>query len=454
MTAVTLLGAGLRFGTLGRQSYDDEEAYTLRLLHGSFGHMLSGVAHQESTPPTYYGVAWIWSRAFGTGEFALRSPSAIAGTLLVPVSFLAAYAFLGRPRPALAVATITAVSPILIWYSQDARSYAFYALSSALTLLFFARLRENPSRSNAIGWAAASIATIWIHYLAGFLVLGEALLLARAPNRRRFVPALTAVGISAALAVPLAAHQYVAAKDLRSFTSASIAWRLWEVPLRFIFFYYNPGRTAAAIVAITAAAILAYRGRHVGSSTLALGLGGFAVALPCVLAAAAILDVFFFRNVLAAWLTLLIPVAAGFERVRFPSAAIAAVAVIILAISVQSARKIDLQRDSWRVAVTALRVEHPPLVVTNDGVTPPVYWPALRALNQRGVNTGEVDLAGRYVTSGSELGVMGFQPTRFRRVGNIGIRTFVADRPHHIVPEQFQYAGLVAFVTPTSTSSP
>jgi uncharacterized membrane protein len=47
----------------------------------------------------------MWSRAFGTGEFALRSPSAIAGTLLVPVSFLAAYTFIRLPRPALAVAT-------------------------------------------------------------------------------------------------------------------------------------------------------------------------------------------------------------------------------------------------------------------------------------------------------------------------------------------------------------
>lgn len=444
----TVLGAVLRFATLGRQSFEAEEAYTLQLLHRSFGGMLHGVARQESTPPLYYAAAWIWSRVFGTSEVGLRSLSALAGTLMIPVAYYAAATLLRRSWPALAVALLTAVSPILVWYSQEARAYALYALLSAASLLLFARLVERRSRADAWLWAAVAVLTIWTHYFAGFLVVAEAAVLLALPDRRRLLAPIGAVAALAAAAVPLAIHQYGSAAGLRSVTSGSLGWRLKEVALRFVFFYYNPGRTLALVVAIAAAAALVYLGRSVGRARLALGLGAATVVLPLLLAAAGILDVFFFRNVLAAWLPLVVAVAAGFARFRLAPVAAAIAALVLLGSTVQLARKVELQRDSWRPAVAALRSEPTPLFVTNDSVTPPVYWPGLAPLPQRGLRVRDVALAGRYVTAGSSLGIAGFRPVGFRLAGNIGILRLAAPHPLRIAPRELESAGLVAWVPP------
>ena len=447
IAACTLAGALLRFVTLGRQSYEAEEAYTLQLLHRSFGGMLHGVARQESTPPVYYAAAWLWSRIFGTSEVGLRSLSALAGTLMIPVAYLAAASLLRRAWPALFVAALTAASPILVWYSQEARAYELYAFFGALSLLCFARVLERPTRTAVWLWAAASGLTIWTHYFAGFLVVVEAAILLVRRRSRRLLVATGVVAALGAAAAPLAIHQYHSAAALRSVTSGSLGFRLKEVALRFVFFYYNPGRTIALVIAVAAAAVLVYRGRNVARARLALGLGLATVALPFLLAATGILDVFFFRNVLAAWLPLMIAVAAGLTGLRAAPAVAAVAVAVVLASTVQIARKVELQRDSWRTAVSVLRSgPRPPVLVSNDAVTPPVYWSQLAPLPPGGVRVREVVFAGRYVTPDSSLAVDGLRSAGFRLAGNLGILRLVARRPVRIAPAQLAPGGLVGWV--------
>src|SRR4051795_433531 len=87
LAGIVLAGALLRFLTLDVQSYWLDEAATVNLLHKSFGSMISGVASGESTPPLYYVLAWVWAKVFGTGEFGLRSLSALIGTATIPLAF-------------------------------------------------------------------------------------------------------------------------------------------------------------------------------------------------------------------------------------------------------------------------------------------------------------------------------------------------------------------------------
>src|SRR3954468_24884118 len=123
LAAITIAGAALRFATLGVQSYWLHEGATVHLVHKGFGAMLSGVSAGESTPPLYYILAWVWAKVFGTGEVGLRSLSALIGTLTIPVAFV-----LGRrvadERAGLLASALTAFNPLVVWYSQEARSYA------------------------------------------------------------------------------------------------------------------------------------------------------------------------------------------------------------------------------------------------------------------------------------------------------------------------------------------
>ncbi len=87
MLVLTVLGAVLRFYRIGHQGFWFDEGNTALLIHLSAGKMLGLIPQTESTPPLYYCIAWVWARIFGFGEAGLRSLSALAGTLVVPVAY-------------------------------------------------------------------------------------------------------------------------------------------------------------------------------------------------------------------------------------------------------------------------------------------------------------------------------------------------------------------------------
>src|SRR5215216_3024628 len=209
LALIVIAAAALRFATLDVQSFWYDESVSVSLIREGFSGMLDRIPGSESTPPLYSVLAWLWTRPFGTGEVGLRSLSALLGTLCVPAFWLAARELVSR-RAALLVAALAAFSPILVWYSQEARAYALLLLLGALSLLFFARALTGGERRD---FAALALTA---HYFALFLVVPEAIwLLARAPDRRRAAVAV-ALPVAAGLALlPLALHQR--SLDLASF---------------------------------------------------------------------------------------------------------------------------------------------------------------------------------------------------------------------------------------------
>ena len=81
---LTVLAAVLRFTRLAHQGFWFDEANTAADVHFSPGKMLGLLPQNETTPPLFYCVAWVWARVFGFGEFALRSLPALAGVARVP----------------------------------------------------------------------------------------------------------------------------------------------------------------------------------------------------------------------------------------------------------------------------------------------------------------------------------------------------------------------------------
>ncbi|MGZ4399126.1 MAG: glycosyltransferase family 39 protein, partial [Gaiellaceae bacterium] len=210
LTAFGIVAIGItwRFATLGVQSYWRDEAITVYDIHRPFSQMLHHVRTTESTPPLYFIAAWLWAKVFGTGEAGLRSLSAVLGSLTILVSYLLGNRLAGRAAGALAAALV-AVNPFLIWYSQEARSYALFALLTAASLLFTLRADERRHARDYGLWASTASLALVTHYFAAFFVLGEVLwLLSRRANRR--APALAAVaalGLVEVALVPLVVRQ-------------------------------------------------------------------------------------------------------------------------------------------------------------------------------------------------------------------------------------------------------
>jgi len=54
------------------------------------------VVDGERSPPPYYALVWLWSRAWGTGAVAMRSLSAIFGVITVLAAYLAGHELTSR----------------------------------------------------------------------------------------------------------------------------------------------------------------------------------------------------------------------------------------------------------------------------------------------------------------------------------------------------------------------
>ena len=93
-----------------------------------------------------------------------------------------------------------AVNPYLIWYSQEARSYALLVLLCVTTVYLLA------ARRTAL-WAVAAIAALATHYFAGFVLVPEALWLIYRERTRTTALAIGAVALAGAALAPLALHQ-------------------------------------------------------------------------------------------------------------------------------------------------------------------------------------------------------------------------------------------------------
>ncbi|HET8977646.1 MAG TPA: glycosyltransferase family 39 protein [Solirubrobacteraceae bacterium] len=367
VVAMTAAAAGLRFYGLGHQGFWYDEADTALLVHMSAGKMLGLLPQSESTPPLYYCIAWVWVRIFGAHEAGLRSLSALAGVLVVPVAYAAAAKLVSR-RAGVIAAALTACSPLLIWYSQEARAYELMVLFTAVSLLAFACAREAPTGRVMTVWTVACALALATHYYALVAVVPEALWLLVIHRRVRAVQ--IAVGIIAVCGLallPLALTQNGTKRDAW-IAHSDFAFRLRQIIPQFLIGTNAPHRLVVKYVAMAMAVIalglLAFRAgaaqRRGALLAGGLAVGGFVLALLFV---AAGFDDLITRNILALWLPAAILIAGGLaaERARTAGVAVAAVlcATGVFATAGIAAQR-TMQRPDWRYVARALGTARPP----------------------------------------------------------------------------------------------
>lgn len=156
LIGILVFGTFLRFFMLSNQSLWFDEGATLNLSHNlnlldnirSFSTLKTGDRFQ----PLYYWFMPYWRFLFGDSEFALRSLSALLGSITVVLLSLVALRLYGMTH-ALWVALIATLSAFGIFYSQDARPYALLIFIATLQLYFFTSvLREGPDLMSRWGF--------------------------------------------------------------------------------------------------------------------------------------------------------------------------------------------------------------------------------------------------------------------------------------------------------------
>jgi mannosyltransferase len=198
-------------------SYERDESATLAAVHRPFGALLRLLGHVDGVHGLYYTLIWVVVRAGGSAPLVTRLPSALAMAAAAAV-----VAALGRrlvsPAAGLAAGMFFAVLPVVSWYGQDARSYAFVIALAALASYLLVRvLQAGHGRARWLAGYAACVTVLGAMNLFGLLLLGGHLVTVawaarsggRATAGRRLVFGW-ATAVAAALAVlsPLVALAY------------------------------------------------------------------------------------------------------------------------------------------------------------------------------------------------------------------------------------------------------
>ncbi len=141
LLAILLVALFLRVYRLGEQSLWYDEAVTAQVASQGMAELTRWTA-DDIQPPLYYYVVAGWTRLAGRGEWALRFPSAFFGTLTVALLWALARRLFGGERAgqtaSLVAALLAALSPLYVYYAQEARMYTlltFLGLLSGYALL-------------------------------------------------------------------------------------------------------------------------------------------------------------------------------------------------------------------------------------------------------------------------------------------------------------------------------
>jgi uncharacterized membrane protein len=186
-----------------------DEAISIHQAHLSFHDLFENLQYGDRHPPLHHVVLWLTVKAFGDGETAVRIPSILAGTLAIPALYLLGRELYDR-RTGLVAAAFGAASPLLIWYSQEARMYAFVELFGLLALWTQLRAIRNPSMGNWAAYILATAALLWSHYF-GLLLIGvqQAIWIGILIHRRRTGEPNRAMALGFAYSLAVLAIQLV-----------------------------------------------------------------------------------------------------------------------------------------------------------------------------------------------------------------------------------------------------
>ncbi|MEO8285333.1 MAG: glycosyltransferase family 39 protein [Chloroflexota bacterium] len=165
LTLFTVVGLTLRLYRLdARGLWFDEISFAYPVRMNSSGEVFALAASYSDTSPLSFYLTWLM-RGFGGGEWSVRMPFVILGTLCIPAVYLLGRE-MARPRVGLLAALMMALSPFAIFYSQDVHAYAPLLLFTILQVLFAYRAVNHGGVLDWLAFSLFSILNLYNDYIA------------------------------------------------------------------------------------------------------------------------------------------------------------------------------------------------------------------------------------------------------------------------------------------------
>ncbi|CAG0968097.1 hypothetical protein MYXO_01139 [Myxococcaceae bacterium] len=227
LIALVWVAFALRVYRLDAQSLWSDEGLSVYRARLTLSENLSNVivvppnVHtQDTNPPLYFLLLSAVRAVAGESEYALRFLSAAAGTLLVTLMWAAGRRWVSAAAGWWA-AILTALSPFMVWYSQELRMYALETLLSVASIYWLRRALDRSAtdrRAPWLIWAALAAAMAYTHFTAFFVLAFEGLLIAL--NLLRVRRRVVVLALLALLVVAAPIGLYAVSRAQESLSSA------------------------------------------------------------------------------------------------------------------------------------------------------------------------------------------------------------------------------------------
>jgi mannosyltransferase len=207
---VAVISLALGVYQLGQPSLWIDEAATYRATTWSYAQL----THEHHW--IYYTLMKPWTAVAGTSEIALRFPSVIAAAVACALLVPFGNRLLGRPVGSIA-GVVLAVSPFVVQWSQQARSYTIVMLAAIITTWLFVRLRSVDSRGSWLLYTLSLGISVLLQPLSAGL-LATCHFLAAQGFRTKIM--------TAGIAVALATSIFLAGVYVRDSSSGTLVWNV------------------------------------------------------------------------------------------------------------------------------------------------------------------------------------------------------------------------------------
>ncbi|HEX9987717.1 MAG TPA: glycosyltransferase family 39 protein [Chloroflexia bacterium] len=163
--AIMLVGLAARLYNLDARSFWEDEVTQAHVARFSTLEEAFNYTHAyPDVMPLMNVITWLL-RVFGSNEWLVRLPAAIAGGLSVFAIYLLG-SKLGGVRVGLVAAVLMAISPREVWYGQEARPYTILLLLATLQMLFAYRAAVQGRKLDWLWFALCTVVSLYTHYLA------------------------------------------------------------------------------------------------------------------------------------------------------------------------------------------------------------------------------------------------------------------------------------------------
>jgi|GEM_PF-1884543 len=171
-----LAGCALRIATLPHEALDGDEMFSHRVALAPAATALGMIRNDIVHPPLYYFIIKAGVALWGASALGIRLLSLLFGLATIPVAMKVGSLLPESRYTGVLAAAVVALNSTLIFFSQQARSYAFYACMVLVLVWWVWRVTTGPRSTLLwIAGGALMVVLVYTHYVAAVYIFFAAI---------------------------------------------------------------------------------------------------------------------------------------------------------------------------------------------------------------------------------------------------------------------------------------